>query len=144
MDILTQQKQDFHHIVSILEFEAESNAHKLFVELTKEGRRSFMTFLNMSRSKLQNLKAIDSNMNALKLDNWEVDKVIKLVNCGRDLRAQKCANFRLQELNKDNFRNHEIRKGVATSRPPVSSLLPPEAAPAHEESALKSYFRSVF
>ena len=63
----------------------------------------------MSRSKLQNLKAIDSNRNVLNLKDWEVDKVINLANCIRDLRAQKHANFHLQELNKDDFSNFEIR-----------------------------------
>ena len=76
------------------------------------------------------------NRNILKLEEWEVDEVIKLGYFIKDLRTQKCVNFRIQELNKDDF-----RKGIATSRPPISSLLPTEAAPADKESTLKSYFR---
>ena len=66
MDILTSQKQDFHHILNILEFEANFNACKLLTALTNE-RRSFMTIITMGRSELQDLKATDSNRNALNL-----------------------------------------------------------------------------
>ena len=111
------------------------------MKLTKEGRRSFITFLNLSKSELQNLKAADSNGNIIKLEDWEVSEVINLSSCIRDIQAQKCTNFRIQELNKDDFKDFKIRKGVTTLRPSISSFLLNEAAPTHEESTLKSYLR---
>ena len=139
----TSRKQDFIHIMDILEFESESNTHELFRTLTKESRRSFSTFLTMDRSELQSLKVTNSNGNILKLGDLEVDEIINLANYARDLQAQKGMHFFLHELTKEDSRNYEIRKGITTPRPPISSLIPTEDAPVYEESTLKSYFRST-
>ena len=121
MDILTQRKQDFHHILSILEFETESNVHKLFVELIEEGRRSFITFLNLSRSELQNLKTTDYNGNIIKLEDSEI---INLSFCVTHLKANKI--FSLNNLDRDGFESFKAKRGIVTSRPPISFSLPTE------------------
>ena len=44
-----QRKQDFNHIMSILGVEPEDNAHKLFMALTQNGKRSIIAMLHEDR-----------------------------------------------------------------------------------------------
>ena len=109
--------------------------------LTKEGRRSLSTFFTMGRSELQGLEATDSNGNMLKSEDWEVSKVINLSFCIAHLKTKKIFSF--NDLDRDAFESFKAKRDITTLRPPISSLLPTEAAPVHEESTFKSYFRST-
>ena len=52
-----QRKEDFDHIISVLEVEPKHDVHKLFMALTQKGKQSIITILNMDKSGLKDLKA---------------------------------------------------------------------------------------
>lgn len=73
-----QKKQDFNHVMSILEVEPQDNAHKLFMALTQNAKRSIVSILNLDRSSLKDLAAADADDNNLALDDWEVSEIINI------------------------------------------------------------------
>ena len=87
MVVLTreQRKQDFNHIMSILEVEPEDNAYKLLMALTQNAKRSIVSILNLDRNCLKELTAIDDDGNNLALDDWEVSEIINISRYAKHL-----------------------------------------------------------
>ena len=110
MVILTrdQRKQDFDHIMSMLEVASEDNAHKLFMALTQKGNRSIITILNMDRSGLKDLKAADADGNTLTLDDWEVSEIINISRHAAHMRAEKGDDFRLKDIDVALFEDFKL------------------------------------
>ena len=80
-----QRKQDFNHIMSILELEKEDTAHKLLMALTQNAKRSIISILNLDRSSLKDLGATDTDGNDLALDDWEVSEIINISRYAKHL-----------------------------------------------------------
>ena len=101
-------KQDFNHVMSILEVEPQDNAHNLFMALTQNGKRSIITMLTLDRSTLKGLKATDADNNALALDDWEVSKIIKISRYAACLQEEKGEDFRLKDIDASLFEDFKL------------------------------------
>ena len=73
-----QRRQDFDHIMLILEVASEDCTRKRFMVLTQKGKKSIIAILNMDRSGLKDLKASDTDGNTLTFDDWEVSEIINI------------------------------------------------------------------
>ena len=124
-----QRKQDFNHVVSILEAEPQNNARELFIALTQNGKRSVVTILNEDRSGLKDLVAADADGNALAFDGWEVSEIINISRHAAHLREEKGKDFRLKDINVSLFKDFKLSpactrvqyaQGDITRTPPLS------------------------
>ena len=131
MVVLTreQRKQDFNHVMSILEVEPEENALKLFMALTQNGKRSIITISNEDRKTLKDLKATDADNNTLALDDWEVSEIINISRYTACLREEKGEDFRLKDIDASLFEDFKLSptrtkfqcaQGDITRTPPSS------------------------
>ena len=124
-----QRKQDFNHIMSILEVEPEDTAHKLFMALTQNAKRSIISMLNLDWSNLEDLGAADTDGNNLALDDWEVSEIINISRYAKHLREQKGEDFRLKDIEISLFEDFKLSpactqvqyaQGDITRTPPSS------------------------
>ena len=56
----------------MLEADPEDSAHKLFVALTQQTKRSILTIMNIDRAGLKDLKHTGAEGNTFSFDEWEV------------------------------------------------------------------------
>ena len=88
-----QRKQDFNHIVSILEVESQDTAHELLMALTQNAKRSIISILNLGRSSLKDLAAAVADGNNLTLGDWEVSEIVNISRYAKHLREEKGEDF---------------------------------------------------
>ena len=113
----------------MLEVEPEDTAHKLFMALTQNAKRSIIAILNLDRSSLKDLGATGTDGNNLALDDWEVSEIINISRYAKHLREQKGEDFRLKDIEISLFQDFKLSpaytqvqyaQGYITRTPPSS------------------------
>ena len=74
----SQRKEDFDHVMSMLEIDPEDDAHKLLMKVTKSGIRDINTLLSEKKDYLTTLESKDADGNTLTLDKWEASEMINI------------------------------------------------------------------
>ena len=105
MPILTrdQRKQDFEHVMSMLELEPEDSAYKLFVALTQNAKRIILPIMQMNKADSKDLKATDSEGNSLTFDPWEISHTVNINRYANYCYVEAGENIRLKDLNREDF-----------------------------------------
>ena len=124
-----QRKQDFNHVMNILEAEPEDNAHKLFMALTQNGKRNIISTLHEERATLKDLRATDADNNTLKFDDWEVSEILDIGRYAACLQHEKGEDFRIKDIDTSLFETFKFSsaytklqcaQGDITKTPPSS------------------------
>ena len=73
-----QRKEDFYHVVSMIEIVPEDDAHKLPMKETKIGERDVNTLLTEKSEVLKSTSSKDSDGHTITLGTWEVNESLTL------------------------------------------------------------------
>ena len=136
MGVLTreQRKQDFDHIISILEVEPQNNAYKLFIALTQKDKHSIVTILKLDRSSLKDLEATDADNNTLALDDWEISKIININRYAVCLQEEKGKDFRIKDIDLPLFKTFKFSPAYTQlqyAQGDITRILPSSLTSSH-------------
>ena len=129
-----RNKKDLDHIMSLLDVEPADDAHKLFMALTKKGKRSMVTTFKLDGSELKDLSATDTDGNVLTLEDWEVSEVININRRITYLRAKEGEDFRITDVDTDLFQDFKISPAytqVQCAQGDMTKILPLELQLEH-------------